>query len=247
MTDPIQSTPASTRWRKKHDEHKVMRNDRLARGVYGEVRKPVIPNKATGIWEPPSYASSRKTSSYSSTVLNDRIDRKLDLRCFYTGVVCDPSPTCPPARWSHDPRYLPWLGTRDHLVPARRNIPGCPISIKEHHTSLVWSSNVANATLGLSPLPVRLTIRRWLLTVPIDREDRSVDAGMNMRWLIINMLDEFRINGRYPWSRNQDGRWWYPEISQPFMERAWKLEQEFLLITDKNDRDRWIRQMGWKF
>lgn len=244
--DPIQGDPASTRGRKRHDEHKVTRNDRLASGVYGEVRKPVIPNGITGIWETPSYVSSRKTSSYSSTVLNDQINRKLDLRCFYTGVVCDPSPACPPTGWSHDPRCLPWLGTRDHLVPARRNVPGCPISIK-YQTSLVWSSNVANVTLGLSPLPVRLTIRRWLLTVPIDRKDRSVDAGMNMRWLIISMLDEFRIKGRYPWSRNRTGRWWYPEISQPFMERVWKLEQEFLQITNDNERDRWIQQMIWRF
>ena len=244
---PHDDTCHGTRRQDKHEEHKVTRNDRFSRGVYGEVKKPVIPKGVIGIWDPPGYVSSRRTASHSSTVLNDGIDRRLDLRCFYTGVLCDPPPARPPLGWNHDPRILPWLGSRDHLVPARRNVPGCPVVVGDHRTSLVWSSNVANVTLGLSPLPVRLTIRRWMLTVPVDRNDRSVDAGMNMRWLIISMLEEFRIKGRYPWSRDGMGRWWYPEISQPFMERAWKLEHEFLMLGDDCRRDQWIREMSWRF
>lgn len=84
------------------------------------------------------------------------------------------------------------------------------------------------------------------MTTAIDREDRSMAAGENMKWLIISMLDEFRLNGRYPWSRKPDGSWWYPDISKPFMERMLHLEQEFLALGGK-DRDAWISGLTWRF
>jgi hypothetical protein len=84
------------------------------------------------------------------------------------------------------------------------------------------------------------------MTTAIDREDRSLAAGENMKWLIISMLNEFRLKGRYPWSRKPDGSWWYPEMSVPFMERMLHLEKEFLALRG-NDRDAWISGLTWRF
>ena len=60
------------------------------------------------------------------------------------------------------------------------------------------------------------------------------------------MLDTFRIQGRYPWSLNSQGQWWYPEISEPFMNRMWKMEQEFLSLGAE-DRNKWITSFDWQF
>ena len=84
------------------------------------------------------------------------------------------------------------------------------------------------------------------MTIPYDRNDRSTEAGMNMRWLIIKLLDDFRINGRYPWSRNPNGNWWYPEVSEPLMRRWYDMERGFMAL-DANARDAWIRNFTWQF
>lgn len=243
---PPEKEASQGRRHRIHEQHKSERNNRFSSGIYGTVKSPVVPRGIVGIWEPPSYRSSRLTASHNATALNDGINRRLDFRCFYTGVVCDVPPVKPPVGWNHDPRTMPWLGTRDHLVPARRNIPGRPTVFMHHEPSIVWSSNVANVTLGLTPLPVRIRIRQWLMTTAIDRDDRSIEAGENMKWLIISMLDEFRIRGRYPWSRKTDGGWWYPEISEPFMARMLDLEGRFLAL-DAAGREAWISSMDWRF
>jgi hypothetical protein len=243
---PEQTITVSARRRAKHDEAKESRNQRFGEKIYGVVHEPVIPTGIIGIWDPPDYLRSRRTASHSSTVMNDGIDRRLDLRCFYTGVACYPPPARPPVGWNHDPRKEPWLGTRDHLVPARRDVPGCPIIVGKHPSTLVWSSNMVNVIFGLTPLAIKLKIRGWMKTIPYDRSDTSVEAGNNIKWLLIKLLDEFRINGRYPWSRRQDGKWWFPEISDPFMARMWKMEQEFLSL-DEESRNLWISKFSWQF
>jgi hypothetical protein len=231
---------------KVHSDAKESRNRRFGEKIYGVVHAPVIPKGVIGAWDPPTYLQSRRTSMHSATVLNDGIDRKLDLRCFYTGVVCDPPPAKPESGWNMDPKLIPWMGTRDHLVPARRDVPGCPIDLSKHRSTLVWSSHMANVVFGLTPLLVKLKIRQWMVTIPYDRDDRSIWAGHNIKWLIINLLDDFRINGRYPWSRKHDGSWWYPRISEPFMARMWRAEERFLAL-DEDGRNRFIREFSWQF
>ena len=110
----------------------------------------------------------------------------------------------------------------------------------------MWTSNIVNKTIGLAPLPVRLKIREWLTTTSFDREDLSVEAGQNLRWIVIDMLNEFRINGRFPWSRKISGAFWYPEISTPLMNKWHKMEYEFLLLRE-DDRDSYINSFSWQF
>lgn len=228
-----------------HEEHKKERGLRFNKQIYGVVREPIIPKGVIEVWNPPTYLAARRTANHSTTSMRDQIPRLLDMRCFYTGVLCEPPPMKPLIGWNQDARVLPWLGTRDHLVPARRHVPRCHV-VSQYPTTLVWSSNVVNATLGLSPLLVRLKIRQWLMTIPFDRNDNSVEAGLNMRWLIIKLVNEFRIEGRYPWSRNSYGEWWNPNISIPFIKRMGKVELEFLLLND-SDRNEWIKHLNWNF
>lgn len=228
-----------------HEEHKKERGLRFNKQVYGIVHEPIIPKGVVGVWDPPTYLAARRTANQSTISMKDQIPRMLDMRCFYTGVLCKPPPTKPPVGWNQDARVLPWLGTRDHLVPARRHVPGCG-QISQYPTTLVWSSNVVNATLGLAPLLVRIKIRQWLMTIPFDRDDNSLESGLNMRWLIIKLVNEFRIEGRFPWSRNSHGDWWNPNISVPFIKRIREKELEFLLLNE-NDRDTWIKKFNWQF
>jgi hypothetical protein len=138
------------------------------------------------------------------------------------------------------------MGTRDHLVPARRFVSNQPRIFINYTSAKIWSARIVNLTLGLSPLPVRLKIRQWLQTVNFDRTDCSPESGANVRWIIVDMLDTFRIQGRYPWSLNSQGQWWYPELSEPFMNRMWKMEQEFLGL-DSLGREQWIQKFCWNF
>lgn len=147
--------------------------------------------------------------------------------------------------WNHDCKILPWMGTRDHLVPIRRGVPD---AIDQAHlsSSMVWTSNVVNQTIGLAPFPIRLKIREWISTTSFDRNDLSIESGNNLRWIVINMLDEFRIKGRFPWSRNANGYYWYPSISIPLMTKWSKMELEFLSLNDL-ERDQYIKSFVWYF
>jgi hypothetical protein len=226
--------------RRLHAEEHARRARRLSSGVYGEVSLPVLPPGGCAC-DPLTFRASARTAREIAAQRSDGIDRRLDLRCFFTGVRCDDDPATGADR---DARKLPWIGTRDHLVPARRDVPGAqPFAGRP---ALVWASNVANVTLGLAPLHVRLKVREWLSAAPYDRDDRSVEAGMNMRWLIIHYLDFFRVGGRYPWSRDADGRWWNPAFSAPFMARAMDMEARFLSLGDAG-RDLWVRKFDWSF
>lgn len=230
-----------------HDAHAQARARRFAQGVYGEVKSPHIPQGEPVCYSPVSYLESRRTCDKIKHQIRDRMDRKLDLRCFFTGVQLTPAPAHNqgPA-WCADPKLNPWMGTRDHLVPARRNVKNQPQVYHNYNSSLVWCGNMVNVTLGLAPLMVRLKIRQWLQTVRIPRQSPSAQDTENLRWLLIHYMDHFRINGRYPWSRNSLGAWWYPEYSEPFMHRMWNLEEQFLQMSDV-DRDAWINKFQWQF
>jgi hypothetical protein len=225
----------------RHQCHKIARNERFENNVYGVVQTPVIPKNVIGFWEPPTYLLSRRTLKYKK--YNNYIN--VDTRCFYLGIRCNyaQNKSC---NFKHDPKIMPWLATKDHLVPVRRHISSLSIDVSKYPPATVLSSNIANTTLGLAPLPVRIKIREWLSTSPYDRDNVSIESGNNLRWLIINMLDHFRVNGRFPWSRNKNGTWWYPDISEPWMLRCNKMEKEFLELND-NDRDMWIKKFVWNF
>ena len=228
----------------KLDSHlisKDLRNTRFKEKIYGEICEPIIPKNIIGIWEPPSYLRSRLTCKHKSSIIGDGIDRNLDLRCFFTGVICHL-----PSGKNMDPKILPWMGTKDHLVPARRHVDGCFADVNRYPSTLVWTSNMVNVTLGLTPLLVRLKVRQWLMTIPYNRTDCSVLAGHNMKWLIIKLLDDFRINGRYPWSRRPDGRGWDPAIHDTFMNNMRQAESKFLSLSDV-DRDQFIKRFAWRF
>lgn len=167
-----------------------------------------------------------------------------DMRCFYTGVIL--TYMVPPRYSSYSPSTHPWIGSKDHLVPARRRIPNCPIVLSKYKDTRIWSSYVVNVTLGLVPLPIRLKIRQWLRTAQYDKDDTSVEAGENMRWLIVDMINDFRINGKYPWSRKGNGSWWYPNVSNPLMEKWWKMELDFLEL-DEEKRNDWIENFVYHF
>ena len=237
------------RRRALHETIREERAARFARGVVGVVQRVRLDPHPGFFAEPPAYQQSARTASQVIAQRRDGVDRKLDLRCFFTGVTCDPTPTGAGA--NRDPRLQPWLGTRDHLVPLRRGVVGAPDGLSTAaQTSLVWSSNVANITLGLAPLLVRLTIRRWLQTMPFDRNDTSAEAGMRVRWILIELLDHFRmrpIGGWYPWSRMEGTEaWWDPSLQVPFMARMWEQEAAFLALDPKG-RDAFIEGLRWQF
>lgn len=225
----------------KHLRHKTVRHERLNNGIYGTIQEPVIPTGIIGYWEPPSYLKSRESIKNKKHIIRNTYDD----RCFYLGVKCY-FIQHRPSNLNHSAILMPWLATKDHLVPVRRSIVSSSVDISKYPPATVLTSNIANVTLGLSPLPVRLKIREWLSTRPYDRNDNSVVAGNNLRWLIIKMLDDFRINGRFPWSRTKHGTWWYPDISEPWILRCYKMEKEFLELKD-NDRDTWIKNFVWNF
>lgn len=225
----------------KHQFHKTLRHERLENGIYGITQDPVLLKDIIGYWEPPSYLDSRQAlkNRKHQCYINS------DYRCFYLGVNCNYIQNRP-INLNHDPKLMPWLATKDHLVPIRRSVAELAIDVGKYPPATVLSSNIANVTFGLSPLPVRLKIREWLSTSAYDRNDTSVAAGNNLRWLIIKMLNDFRINGRFPWSRTKNGTWWYPQISEPWMIRCCRMEQEFLELNEK-DRDLWIKKFVWNF
>ena len=194
----------------------------------------------------PTYLQSRRTSQKVSGQCQHKIDLKLNMRCFFTGVMLSHHSLYSERGKDTSSGKEPWRGTRDHLVPARRDVPGQPTDYQNYPTTLVWCANVVNVTLGLSPLPVRLKIRQWLQTVRMEREHPTLEDGINLRWLLIEYLDHFRIQGRYPWSRRADGCWWYPDISERFMHRMWDMELEFLKL-DPDHRDQWIQNFRWQF
>jgi hypothetical protein len=235
----------SHRQHEVHQHHKRIRSQRLSEGVYGVVHKPTLPSNVIGIWIPPSYAHSHMLAQQPTAKHHDGVDRHWDSRCFYSGVNITAAPSVPPRGWNTDARKMPWLGTRDHLVPRRRHVHS-EVQTQNYTSSLVWCSNVVNVTLGMAPLLVRLKIRQWLMTTPYDRHDVSVAAGLNMRWLIIHYLDWFRIEGRYPWSRRERGDWWNPEVQQLFMQRMWHKEREFLTLSQA-DRDAYVHNFRWQF
>jgi hypothetical protein len=229
-----------------HDLHKNKRHNRLDNQIFGIIHKPIIIKNESFVCDLPSYTNSKQTSQKIRSQTTSRVYRNLDMRCFFTGTQLTPPPLIQPNGWNHDSRLLPWLGTRDHLVPARRDMQQCPFDFRKYPSSKVWCSNVVNVTLGLVPLPVRLKLRQWLQTDYWDRNNPNLEDGTNLRWLIIHYLDHFRMNGRYPWSRNKHGCWWYPEISQPFMNHMCQMELEFLKLNHE-DRNLWINKFDWRF
>lgn len=223
-----------------HLEHKTKRSNRLTHGIYGEVKQPIIEKNVIGLWEPPSYISSGHTVKFRKAIF----DENIDWRCFYSGVLCSQLVKLK-IHCDDNLKLMPWLGTKDHLIPLRRGISG-QLDINRFPVALVWSSQIVNQTLGLTPFPIRLKIREWLSTTSFDRNDSSIEAGQNLKWIIVNMLDEFRIKGRFPWSRKLSGAYWHPEISTHLMQNWHKMETSFLSLNEK-DRDQYIKSFSWQF
>ena len=233
-----------------HRTEKVKRAERLSKGVYGEVGTPVIGPEPVAV-DPPSYFASSRTYRSIRSSRDCGWPPTFSTPCFYTGVESPPMNPRDPIT-NFDPRLVPWLGTRDHIPPLRRSLAAAAgqdvevVDFSRRQPAFVWSSYVANATLGLVPLPVRLKIREWLSTSDFDRADTSVEAGNNVRWLIIRMIDEFRIGKRLPWSRDEHQRWWDPDLQRPFMRHMAAFEQRFL-DADEQGRDRMVRDFEWRF
>lgn len=229
--------------------HKSTRQARLTNGIYGIIKQPILNKGNITFNELPTYYQSHTTSYRVGARMFKNsdipINQLLDLRCFYTGIVCSPA-SIDLSKVNHSATAMPWLGTKDHLVPARRGVKNCPIDLGKFNDSKVWCSNVINVTLGLVPLPIRLKIRQWLMTAQYDKNDTSIEAGENMRWILINMIQDFRINDRLVWSRKADDNWWYPEISTPLMDKWWKMELEFLSL-DHDRRNDWVENFVYHF
>lgn len=240
---PADAPATSSRKRREHEAEHAKRVARLAQGVYGEVGKAVLTPHAMFLDEPPTYLASRNTVRQAPFEQEDGVDRRLDYRCFFTGVRCAPGQGMA-GDTDRDVRKQPWLWTRDHLVPRRRDVPGTPVDPTRHPPTLVWASNVANVTLGLAPLMVRLKVREWIKTAAFDRGDTSVAAGQNVRWLIVGYLDGFRWKGRLPWSRDGNGQWWDPGFSGPFMHRMFEAELRFLSLPEEG-RNRFVEEFSW--
>lgn len=248
-TPPEAEVSNSARRRALHETIREERAARFARGILGQVTRVRLPPVPGFVADPPVYRQAARAASQVVSQRRDGVDRKLDLRCFFTGVACDPNPTRDGT--NRDPRLQPWLGTRDHLVPLRRGVAGAPPELAiAAQTSIVWASNVANITLGLAPLLVRLTIRRWLMTIPFDRNDTSVEGGTQVRWIMIELLDHFRMRpfGEwYPWSRVEGtDSWWDASIQAPFMRRMWQEEARFLAL-EPGQRESYIEALRWQF
>jgi hypothetical protein len=229
--------------RPSHALVRIQRSERLARGIRGFVHKPVLLDMDTVVHAQPGYLESRsmvrnlKHHGFPDPVFTPA------LRCFYTGTPCSIGPQTGPGR---DPLLEPWHPTRDHLVPVRRDVPGKTHCASVLGGSTVLCSYIANTTLGLAPMAVKLKIRHWLSTARFDPSDTSVAAGANLRWLIISMLDDFRWRGRYPWSLDAGRRWWDRDFSQSFMDNMWKLEHAFLAM-DERARNRYVGEFEWRF
>ncbi len=224
-----------------HASAKAARHERLSKGVYGDVQKPSLLQGPCKAYDLPSITASSRTCKMLKAQQQDGIDRKLDWRCFYTGTNVYPASS---DLLIFDPRQVPWMGSKDHLIPARRGAGDTFAHGKK--PILVWSSFGVNSTLGLAPAPVRLTIRRWLSCDQRDPEDTSLEAGLRIRWKVIEYLDFFRINGRYPWSRKADGHYWDPKTSEPFMHHMQILEQRLLLAKDQ-ELERMVSHFSWRF
>lgn len=226
-----------------HDIHERSRHDRFSKGIFGKVEEPVIQKNIIGYWEQPTYLASADACAHLQRYKKTgHIACINDYRCFYTGVRCLPGLK---TLNDYDPRKVPWVGNKDHLVPKRRFM-NCPIDYGSYKPPYVWSCNVANSTLGAVPLPIRLKIRQWLSTTYFPRDDLSIENGLNIKWIIISMLQDFKIKDRYPWSRKLDKTWWYPEISEPLMKKWWAQEKEFLEL-DNDGRNNWIEKFVYHF
>ena len=244
-TDLLHDNSCSSRKKLKNIQCRRDRDVRFENQIYGIVQNPIIPKNIIGFWEPPSYIDSRliiKSNRKQLLELSNIVN--LNLRCFYTGVSCQIHNE---DKSGGNPIHIPWFGTKDHLVPARRDIRYYnPNKNLDTSQTIIWSSYIVNNIFKSTPMMIKLKVRQWLKTIPYDRNDVSVTAGLNMKWLIIKLLDEFRIDKRYPWSCKFNGSWFNPDISEPFMNRMLNFEREFLLLTDE-EQNTWISNFNWQF
>ena len=229
-----------------HEAEKLKRHNRLVSGVYGKIHAPVF-MFGSCFYEPPSYSSARFIARHGQSGDIAAISPDL-MKCFYTGVQCLAS-----TESKIHPRLNPWVGTGDHMVPVRRHARdgmtangNTPPDICRYYPALIWCSNVVNNMLGPVPLPVRLNIRLWMQTLNYARDDTA--DGENMRWIIINLLEHFRMKhtGRYFWSRKIDGTWWEPEIQNMLMESCYRTEKSFLEMNEK-ERNSFIISYRWHY
>jgi hypothetical protein len=230
--------------------HKLQRAERFSRGVFGKPgRANITPVPGFSIVDPPDYETSRRAALRGKADLfaSDRDD----WRCFFTGVLCDTSPV--PVGEQRAATQIPFQLTRDHLVPVRRgvallaNAPKPPSD--RNRRDLVVASAIVNETLRDAPLLVRLKLRDWLMTVPFDRNDRSIAMGENIRWLVVEMLSHFKYRGFLMWSRKHEAsgdRWWFPDLQAPFMERMFDAERQFLALNVE-ERCQFIKNNDWLF
>jgi hypothetical protein len=226
-----------------HEQAKEIRAKRFAEGIYGVVQKPDLISRPDFVYEPPGFVEQTRVRSLHGllTKMEGQSNwRPPPLRCFYTGVILRQPDTSIP---NH---LQPWLNSKDHIVPVRRDIPGVPLDIKKVYMCSVRAASVVNGALGVAPMLVRLMIRRWLSTVPFERDEPDARTAHNVRWTVINMMDHFRHRERFPWSRNVYGSLWYPEC-QAFVDQMWKAEAAFLDLKTDQERDEYYRTVTWQF
>jgi hypothetical protein len=225
-----------------HEGHKARRAERLDGGTYGHVWPAYVGCPRSVALPAPSFLESQADLRRARDAWYSGVQPSPPLRCFYSGFRVGTQTRKAPVR-DFDPRKVPLLGTKDHLIPVRRNHPDAP-PYDPRGAVVVPSAHAVNATLGLAPMAVRLHVRRCLEWFAFDREETSDAAGLNLRWLIIRLIDAFRIDGRLPWSRRLDGTYWLGETSRTFMDEMFAFEQAFV-VTGRRDRHTFVETAVW--
>lgn len=231
---------------------RMIRQDTLQRKSEGKVGQSILPVFIRGVeprtYDVPCYKDSNLTAKFHNKTVAKRKRQnfigRVDNRCFFTGVKMEAyAETIGKIVFAESP----WGGTRDHLVPTRKNYPleWRQREILNQPISTIWCAHIVNRTFNQAPMPVKLKIRQWLSTTHFDR-NTSYEAGINVKWIVVSMLDEFRYKNRLLWAFDDvPGEYLNPE-SKNFMTKMHAMEREFLAL-DTNDRNDYINHFHWNF
>lgn len=162
-------------------------------------------------------------------------------RCFISDVQCIAFSEHNSVKASAtDQNY--WALSIEHLIPLREQSD----SRSHRLVNQVFVGRKLNQSIGHIPLALKLHHRTQLRNCDYDRNDYSSDNFYIVRNYIIEVEDQMKLGGKYPWQpwTYEDTK--YKLAAEDFCDELKKVDQEFLSLN-VHERYKWFDEFKWKW
>lgn len=139
-----------------------------------------------------------------------------DAKCWYSGI---PLNFVFPQSYHQDKtlREIPWLVTREHLVPTRLQ------SDNNYPINIVFCGKYLNSQFGHSPFVIKLAAKREISRHTYDLNPTIETARYIFFDIVVPFFNQFKYKGKFLWCPTQEN----DAINDQLLNKFWACSSEF--------------------